>query len=64
MKKKRNLCRVLVRRSEGRPRRRREKNIRMDFVVIRCGVMDWILLAQDTDEWRAFVNTVMNLQIP
>jgi hypothetical protein len=26
--------------------------------------MDWIDLAQNRDQWRAFVNTVMNLQLP
>jgi hypothetical protein len=38
--------------------------MRMDFVGTGCGGMDWILLVQDTYEWRALVNTVMNLQIP
>jgi hypothetical protein len=26
------------------------------------GDMDWIHVAQDRDQWRALVNTVMNLQ--
>jgi hypothetical protein len=25
--------------------------------------MDWIDLAQDKDQWRALVNTVMNLRV-
>jgi hypothetical protein len=28
-----------------------------------CGV-DWIDLAQDMDQWRALVNTVMNRRVP
>jgi hypothetical protein len=28
------------------------------------GCMDWIDLAQDTEEWRALLNTVMNLRVP
>jgi hypothetical protein len=47
----------------GRPRRRLEDNIRMDLKEIECGGMDWIDLAQDMDQRRALVNTVMNLRI-
>jgi hypothetical protein len=28
------------------------------------GGMDWIDLAHDRDQWRALVNTVMNLGVP
>jgi hypothetical protein len=28
------------------------------------GGMDWIDLAQDRDQWRALVNTAMNLWVP
>jgi hypothetical protein len=47
-----------------RPRRRWKDNIRMDLRVIEWGGRDWIDLSQDRDQWRAPVNTVMNLRIP
>jgi len=28
------------------------------------GGMEWIVLAQDRDRWRALVNTVMSLGVP
>jgi hypothetical protein len=36
----------------------------MDLVEIGWGGMDWIGLAQDSDKWKALVDTVMNLQVP
>jgi hypothetical protein len=62
-----NAYRVLVGKPEGwrpleSPRRRWEDNVKMDLREIGCGGMDWIDLAQDRNEWRALVNTVMNLR--
>jgi hypothetical protein len=37
-------------------------NIKIDFREIWDG-MDWTDLAQDKEEWRALVNTVMNLRV-
>jgi hypothetical protein len=48
----------------GRPRRRWEDNIKMDFQEVGCGSMDWIELAQDRDRWRALVTAGMNLRVP
>jgi hypothetical protein len=50
------------RRSLGRPRRRWVDNIKMG-IIDRMGGMDWIGLAQDRNQWRALVNTVMNLRV-
>jgi hypothetical protein len=36
----------------------------MDLREIGWDGMDWIDLAQDRDQWRALVNTVMNLRVP
>jgi hypothetical protein len=36
----------------------------IDLREMGWGSMDWIDLAQDRDQWRALVNTVMNLQVP
>jgi hypothetical protein len=47
----------------GRPRRRWADNIKLDLREIGCD-MDWIDLAEDRDQWRDLVNTVMNLRIP
>jgi hypothetical protein len=52
------------RRPLGRPRRKWEDNIKMDFREVGCGGVDWFDLTQDTDRWRVVVNTVINLQVP
>jgi hypothetical protein len=57
------VYRVLVgkpegKRSLGRPRRRWEDNIKMDFQEVGCEGKDWIELAQDSDGWRAIVNSI------
>jgi hypothetical protein len=65
MGEKRNACRILVGKPEGkrplgRPRRRWVDNIKMDLREIGRDGMDWIDLAQH----RALLNTVMNLRVP
>jgi hypothetical protein len=47
-----------------RPRRRWEDNIKMDLGEIGIDGANRIRLAQDTIQWRAFMNTVMNLRVP
>jgi hypothetical protein len=37
--------------------------IKMDLIEIGWDGMDWIDLAQDRDQWRALVNTVINLRV-
>jgi hypothetical protein len=65
----RGVCRVLVRKPEGkrplgRPRRRWEDNVRMDLKEVGCGCEDWIGLVQDRESWRAFVSAVRSLRVP
>jgi hypothetical protein len=47
-----------------RTRHRWKDNIKTDSREREWGGMDWIHLAQDRDQWRALVNTVMNLRVP
>jgi hypothetical protein len=52
------------RRPLGRPRRRWEDNIKLDRRETEIDGANWIHLAQDRVQWRAFVNTVMNFRVP
>jgi hypothetical protein len=68
MREKRNSYKILVgkpegKRSLGRPRRRWVDNIKIDLREIIWDGMDFIDLAQDKGQWRALVNTVMNLRV-
>jgi hypothetical protein len=47
----------------GKPRRKWVDNIKTDLREIGWGGVDWIVLAQDRDQWRALVNTVMNIRL-
>ena len=65
----RGVHRVLVHKPEGkrplgRPRRRWEDNIKLDFQEVGGSCGDWMEVAQDRVRWRAFVGTVRNLQVP
>jgi hypothetical protein len=48
----------------GRPRRRWVDKNKIYLTEIRRDGMDWIDLAQNRDQWRAFVNVLMNLRVP
>jgi hypothetical protein len=69
MWEKRNAYRILVgkpdrKRPLGRPRRKWVDTIKIDLRHTGWDSMDLIDLAQDRDQWRALVNTVINLRIP
>jgi hypothetical protein len=66
----RKAYRILVGKPEGNrtlgtPRRRWVNNIKMNLRYnIRRNGTDWIDLAPSRDQWRALMNTVMNLRVP
>ncbi|KAJ4447047.1 hypothetical protein ANN_09036 [Periplaneta americana] len=69
MGESRTAYRVLVGRPKGkrplgRPRRRWEDNIEMDLRKVGYDDREWINLAQDRDQWRAYVRAAMNLRVP
>jgi hypothetical protein len=69
MGEKRNAYRVLVGKPEGkrplgRSTPRWVDNVKMDLREVGWNSMDWNDLAQDRDQLRALVNTVMSLRVP
>jgi hypothetical protein len=69
MGENRNAYRILVgmpegKRPLGRPRRRSVDNIKIDLREIGRDGVDLIDMAQDRDQWRVLVNTVLNLRVP
>jgi hypothetical protein len=61
----RKAYKILVGKREGkRPLGKWEDYIRTYLREIGWEGVDWIHLAQDTDQWRALVNTAMNFQVP
>jgi hypothetical protein len=69
MRQMRNAFIILVGKTEGKRRRGRPRQKWEDIfrkVVREIGWkgVDWIHLAQDRDQWRAVVKTVMNLRVP
>jgi hypothetical protein len=51
------------RRPLARPRRWWVDDIKTDLREIGWGGIDWIHLAEDRNQWRVLVNTVMNLWV-
>jgi hypothetical protein len=69
MGQRRNTYSTLVGKPEGKrplgkPRRRCEENVRTDLTEVGWENVDWMHLAQDRNQWRAVVNTVMNHWVP
>jgi hypothetical protein len=63
MEQKRNAYRLLV----GTPQEKRpleRPRHRMDLGEVGWGDVDWIVLAQDRNRWRALVISVLNLRVP
>ena len=68
-RERKGICRVLVgkpegKRPRGRPRHKREDNIKMDLQEVGCGGMDWIDMVLGRNRWWSLMNAVMNLRVP
>jgi hypothetical protein len=66
MREMRNAYKLLVRKTQGkkafgRPKRKWENDIKMEFIEIGCKDVNCIYVAQDMDQWRTLVNTALNI---
>ena len=69
MKEGRSAFKILTgkhtgKRPLGRPRRRWEDNIRMDFEEMGINAGNWVDSTQDRNYWRTIVNAALNLRVP
>jgi hypothetical protein len=51
-------------RTLGTPRSRWKDNIKINLGETEWGVMDWIDVTQDREQWNAIVHAVINLRVP
>jgi hypothetical protein len=63
-----NAYKILIRKAEGkrqlrRPRGRWKDNIKIHFREVVWEGVDSMHLTGDRDQWQAFVNMAMNLQV-
>jgi hypothetical protein len=68
MEEERNAHTILVGKTEGKrplamPRYQLEGNVKMDLKETGWESMDWTNLSQDTDNWQAVENMIMNVQV-
>jgi hypothetical protein len=60
---KRNAYRILVGKPEGETPLIDGWTI-LKWILERWNGVEWIDMAQDREQWRALVNTVLNLRVP
>jgi hypothetical protein len=46
-----------------RPRHRWQENVKVDLREAEWSDLEWIHLAEDREQWRALVNTTVNLRV-